>query len=96
MGKLNSRKFWLAIGGSAAGVASIVGGIVVPDERATLGLTITGAILTAVSVVAYEFAEAYTDGASLKSNTVNVTASTTSAATVEKLITKDETSLTTK
>lgn len=93
--KLTSRKLWIAIGGSAAGVASIVSGLVIPNEKATLALTIVGACLTGVSVVAYQFAEAYVDGQSAKSKTeavvttTNVNANTSSTQTVEKIINKD-------
>lgn len=96
MGKLSSRKFWLAVGGSAAGVASIVSGLVIPDESATLALTIVGAVLMAVSVVAYNFAEAYVDGQNAKStmtvnqNTINssteLKATTANTSVADKLI----------
>lgn len=89
--KLTSRKFWLAIGGSAAGIATLVTGLSIPDDRWTLALTIVGAILTAVSIVAYEFAEAFVDGKAAASETLAINANTTSASTVEKLLnTKDE------
>lgn len=90
MEKLTSRKLWLAIGGSAAGIGSIVSGIVIDNETITIALTIVGAILAAVSIVAYNFAEAYVDAASVSSNTTQITASTTSAQTVEKLLAKEE------
>lgn len=92
MSKLTSRKFWLAVGGSAAGVASIVSGIAIPDETATVALTIVGAILTSVSVVAYNFAEAYVDGKSVESDqkyteiTTNLTTDTLSKASADKLV----------
>ena len=97
MKKLSSLKFWMAVGGSATGIASIVSGIAIPSEKATLALTIVGAVLMAVSVVAYNFAEAYVDGKSAESNvtvteTTNstaVSASTTSANTVDKLLAKE-------
>lgn len=97
--KLTSRKFWLAIGGSAAGIATLISGFAVPDPGITLGLSIAGLALTAVSIVAYNFAEAYVDGKAAEANgeavittyasSTNVNANTTSAQTVERIIGKD-------
>lgn len=90
--KLTSRKFWIAV---AAFLASIGAGITgfVTDNTV---LATVGTICTIVSAAIYAAAEAYVDGASIKANPVTISASTNSAATVEKLITKDETNLTAK
>lgn len=90
MHKLTSRKFWMAVGGSAAGIATLVTGLSIPDDRWTLALTIIGACLTAISIVAYNFAEAYVDGKAAASETLAINANTTSASTVEKLIADKE------
>lgn len=92
MTKLTSRKFWLALGGAASGVAGVVSGMTFANEGAMVALTIMGAILTSTSIVAYCFAEAYVDGQSAAANTTatNVNANTTSAATVDKIVFKEE------
>lgn len=85
--KLTSRKFWLAVGGSATGIGTLIAGITTADETATLVLSIVGVCLTAISIVAYNFAEAFVDGkaaAQIKTE-VNVIADTPN--TVDKLIT---------
>lgn len=88
--KLTSRKFWIAVAAFLASIgASITGFAVENTVIATVGI-----ICTIVSAAIYAAAEAYVDGASLKANPVTISASTTSAATVEKLITKDEKNLT--
>ena len=84
MGKLTSRKFWLAVGGSAAGIGTLIAGITIPNETATLALSILGICLTAVSIVAYNFAEAYVDGKAV--DTVNIDLVTEDVAEAAKLI----------
>ena len=74
--KLTSRKFWVAIGGSIAGVAT--------DNTA---LVTTGLVCTMLSAAIYAAAEAYVDGKSAASNmtytTKQVTATSTDKATVQ-------------
>ena len=94
MGKLSSRKFWLALGGSAAGVGTLITGISIPNETATIVLSIVGVCLTAVSIVAYNFAEAYVDAKAAQSSqtlvTETVTTSTAVNATTSSATTADK------
>lgn len=60
--KLTSRKFWIAVGGAAAGVGTLVAGINAQTELGTMILSIVGPCLAAISIIAYCFSEAYVDG----------------------------------
>ncbi len=79
--KLTSRKFWMAVGGGAAGAASVISGLVVPNEKAQTALVITGGILMAASVVAYNIAEALVDGKAVAANTTSTETKVTATAT---------------
>lgn len=92
MDKLKSRKFWIAVAAFLASIGAGITGLTIDNTViATVGI-----ICSIVSAAIYAACEAYIDGASLKSNTLNITASTTSAATVEKLVSKEDSSLTAK
>lgn len=88
--KLTSRKFWLAVGGSAAGVGTLVAGITIPNETATLVLSIVGVCLTAVSIVAYNFAEAYVDAKAAESYRTEVSIIADTPSTVDKMLADDD------
>lgn len=90
MSKLTSRKFWIAVAAFLASIGASITGFAIDNTI----ISTVGIICSIVSAAIYAAAEAYVDGASLKANTVSVTASTNSAATVEKLVAKDEKTLT--
>lgn len=58
--KLTSRKLWMAVAGVATGIATILG------AEANDIQTVSGAVLSAASVLGYIMAEASVDKASLK------------------------------
>lgn len=58
--KLTSRKLWLALAGVATGIATILG------AEASDIQAVSGAVLSAASVLGYIFAEASVDKASLQ------------------------------
>ncbi len=88
--KLSSRKFLLAVGGSATGIATMISGISVPNEKAMVACTVIGGVMTAVSIVAYNFAEAYVDGKAAGANTTNtstqIKADTIGSGATERVI----------
>lgn len=85
MNKLTSRKFWLAIGGSASGIATLIAGVTATNETLALVLSIAGICLTALSIIAYEFAEAMADtaGASSVQSMITETVTTQNTVTAE-------------
>lgn len=74
--KLTKYQLWLAIGGSCAGVGTLITGLIgtvaVPNENWTFALTIIGLVLSSVSIVAYQFASAYEKGQAAKANQTNL------------------------
>lgn len=89
MHKLTSRKFWLALGGSATGVGTLIAGITTTNETLSIALSIIGVCLAAVSIVAYNFAEAYVDAKAASSETVDVQVVADNPSSVKHLIDLD-------
>ena len=79
--KLLSRKFWIACAAALASIGAAVTGLATANED----LAAFGTICLIVTQAIYSFCEAYVDGASVKAKTINVTASTSNAATVQAL-----------
>ena len=61
IGKLTSRKFWLAVAALLASIGATFAGVTGGSEA----LAIVGAACTALSAGIYAFAEAWTDAAAL-------------------------------
>ncbi len=79
--KLLSRKFWIAVAAALASIGTAVTGI----ATANSDLIAFGTACLILSQAIYSFCEAYVDGASVSAKTVSVTATTSSAATVQAL-----------
>ena len=86
MHKLTSRKFWLAVGGSATGIGTLIAGITTTNETLSIALSIIGVCLAAVSIVAYNFAEAYVDAKAAQSETVDVSVVADTPSAVQHLM----------
>lgn len=67
LNKLSSRKMWAAVAGPVTGLAVIFG----LDENTIA--TVSGAVVSVASVIAYMFAEASVDKASVKHAEASVT-----------------------
>ena len=61
LGKLTSRKFWLAVAALLASIGTTIAGVTGGSEV----LAIVGVACSALSAGIYAFAEAWTDAASL-------------------------------
>ncbi len=85
--KLMSRKFWMAVAAFLASIGSSIAGFATQNEV----LATAGIICSVVSAAIYAASEAYIDAASVEANqsitTTNVTASSNSKETVEKILT---------
>ncbi len=57
--KLTSRKWWLAVAGLISGIIVIISG------NQNIANTVSGAIMTAASVVAYTLAEGFADAGNI-------------------------------
>ena len=68
LGKLTSRKFWLAVAALLASIGTTMAGLNSGSER----LAIIGVACTALSAGIYAFAEAWTDAASLSAVGVEI------------------------
>lgn len=84
--KLTSRKFWMAAAAFLASLGSSIAGIATQNET----LAWVGIVCTMLSAAIYAASEAYVDAASVESTqnitTTNVTASSNSKETVDKLL----------
>lgn len=65
MNKLASRKFWICVAAFLGSIAASIAGIATNNEV----VSTIGIICGVVSAAIYAAAEAYVDGASIKSNT---------------------------
>ncbi len=82
MSKLTSRKFWLAVAAFLASIGGSITGIVTNNEV----LMSIGIACTVFSAAIYAAAEAYVDGKSAASETIAITATTSSKDVVEQVI----------
>lgn len=82
MGKLTSRKFWLAVAAFLASLGGSITGIITNNEI----LTSIGVACTVFAAAIYAAAEAYVDGKSAASETISITATSSSKEVVESAL----------
>lgn len=86
MSKLTSRKFWIAVAAGLGSIGTSIAGLATDNEV----VVVTGIICATASAAIYAAAEAYVDGASVKSSTsetvTTVTATSTSKEGVDKVL----------
>ncbi len=82
LSKFTSRKFWVAVAAGLASLGSGVTGIATGNE----GLAMFGLGCTVASAAIYAAAEAYVDGKSVASTTVNTTINAATSGTATKAV----------
>ncbi len=80
--KFTSRKFWVAVAAGLASLGSGITGVATGND----GLAMFGLGCTVVSAAIYAGAEAYVDGKSVASTTVNTTINAATSGTATKAV----------